>query len=1188
MNQASIREFIQLVPSCSEADILSCIASCFMQGRSEVVAITDDSHYPIGIVRLSQWLAYRSQIIGAIADSSQVATAEGSATNPMCIDSSMDKNSRSIDGSNTCDTNIRPGYFDSADTETLGLKIGETIQAFGTLSSNRSHGLPIQPVAIAPAHWHLDQFQAYAQSLDTHLNQPYLSSINWVVVDGQGAYLGVLDECAVWRSLSLSQNSDSSGDFDDGSSSHYSPHSRPVPAPMREELAHSVMPHQEGIHGFLNFSSQLLENLPFPVMVQTAEGRVILQNHAWQRCVSELQEPETIRQQIARLFESTQPIDHGAPPIVFCELGDSQHDCICTCSTKDGGTRTWKFTKVPLPPFPSDLSEGYAMLQTAIAHPGATLNAFGQEPFRFARLQSDSQANVSSSSSLGNTIDHIQHADRVWIVIAQDMTTHHQLAEALITQNENLVRSNRVKDEFLECITHELKTPLTAILGLSNLLKDQAIGSLNERQLQYANLLYKSGRQLASLVNNVLTLTRLEADDFQLHRNWVDLRMICEQTYKDALELQGIDPPPLYVNGCVNVSEQLTFTLDIQPGLHYGLLDELRFKQMLVQLLSNALKFSRLSGLIELKVKRCCQWLTFTVSDTGIGIPTHQQQFIFQKFQPLDHSASRGAEGAGLGLALVQKLADLHGGTVSFISKEDEGSQFTILLPFVPFEDAHQGIPSTRLGQFATDRSPSLHEPSEAIATSSDLQTNCLVVVMETNPTRLEILYHHLNQKAYDVIVARSDKEAWNKVLRLHPHCVFLDLDGPESSALELLSKLKTQPELCDIPIITLSDWPDLTKATSLGADGQMTLPITEEELDLTLQKIHEHSPKKEAESKPITVLYLNPDKASSVSSPMDRPLLEQWSIHKPDDHQPAAMTPEEVSTTDLNAILHPYHCRVLEVDDLSQAGFLARVWKPDVILLSNRISNHENWLSVLNQNEDLSTLPIITLSLQHTETANQIKGLKVFPCLNFKVSDNPHTVPRELISPLVEVIRVAAGVHRIPRIIILSLVEVPQPTDSSLMYPNGEVQPSADHAINPIDVKSELDAHHENRLTASVQYLQMAGMQASISQSLETVSDRVVHQTVDLLLIYYPQPRQSAADPLTHVLDTLRCLDTTLPIVVWVNHEPQGYTQPPDQPPEYPSFPQLGEQGAEVIFGELPMNEILSVIQSAIANRTT
>jgi signal transduction histidine kinase/CheY-like chemotaxis protein len=512
-----------------------------------------------------------------------------------------------------------------------------------------------------------------------------------------------------------------------------------------------------------------------------------------------------------------------------------------------------------------------------------------------------------------------QSEKNLWLVMAQDITEQQQIAKELAAKNADLIQLNRLKDEFLACVSHELKTPLTSVLGLSSMLKEQLIGQLNERQARYVSLIHQSGKQLMNVVNDILDLTRMETGQMQLSVDVVNIANVCDRAYNQALQLQKIKPDTDY---------QIKFNLEIEPNLETIIADEVRLRQMLINLLSNALKFSELHGEISLQVNHWEGWIAFTISDTGIGIPPEKQHLIFQKFQQLENPLTRQFEGAGLGLVLTQRLARLHGGDVSFISNFGHGSKFTLLLPPQP---------------------PQTEDENKKIIPRTNI--NRLVLIVETVPEYIENLTTQISNLGYRIIIARSGTEALEKARRLQPVLILLNPLLPMLSGWDLLTLLKTDKETKHIPVLVTTTKADKNLAYAHRADDFLTIPVQKNDLSKSINKLIK---KPEQSQKIITVLHLFLGANTPFSS-----YLNYYSLPRDSRYQ------------------------VLEVNDLLQANLLAKIWHIDVILL-NIIPEEKaiNYLQDLNRYQILASLPIVTIDLATTQAANQIKGLSVFPCL--------------------------------------------------------------------------------------------------------------------------------------------------------------------------------------------------------------
>jgi signal transduction histidine kinase len=228
--------------------------------------------------------------------------------------------------------------------------------------------------------------------------------------------------------------------------------------------------------------------------------------------------------------------------------------------------------------------------------------------------------------------------------------------------------ANQAKSDFVANMSHELRSPLNAIIGFSEVLKEGQAGDLNVRQKEYSGEIFNSGQHLLSLINDILDLSKIEAG-------------------KMTLELEKIDVP-LLLESCLSIVREkalvhdITLNTSIVEGLGQAMVDVRKFKQMVYNLLANAVKFTPDGGSILLQARRnSADQLEFSVTDNGIGIAEKDMQLLFAPFKQLDSSLARKYEGTGLGLSMVKRLAELHGGTVSARSELGKGSCFTVRIP---------------------------------------------------------------------------------------------------------------------------------------------------------------------------------------------------------------------------------------------------------------------------------------------------------------------------------------------------------------------------------------------------------------------------------------------------------------------------------------------------------------------------
>ena len=249
-----------------------------------------------------------------------------------------------------------------------------------------------------------------------------------------------------------------------------------------------------------------------------------------------------------------------------------------------------------------------------------------------------------------------------------------QLAQA----NLELARATRLKDEFLATMSHELRTPLNSILGLSESLQDELYGPLSERQSRALVVIEQSGRHLLNLINDILDLSKITSGMLKLDLQPVSVGYLCDNSLIFVREQ------------AIRKAIQLSSTIDPHLKARQIVADELRLRQVLINLLANAVKFTPEGGSVELRVELVegagpagDDRLRFHVIDSGIGIAAENLGALFQPFVQVDSSLARQQGGTGLGLALVKQITELHYGRVSVDSQLGVGSSFTVDLPFL-------------------------------------------------------------------------------------------------------------------------------------------------------------------------------------------------------------------------------------------------------------------------------------------------------------------------------------------------------------------------------------------------------------------------------------------------------------------------------------------------------------------------
>ena len=265
----------------------------------------------------------------------------------------------------------------------------------------------------------------------------------------------------------------------------------------------------------------------------------------------------------------------------------------------------------------------------------------------------------------------IDNFDLARMLVIQRIMLEKQNKE-LQEAKEEAERANRKKSQFLANMSHELRTPLNAIIGYSSMMERGIAGDLNEKQRKYNHYVLVSGRHLLDMVNDILDVAKIEAGELTIYPVGLELLPFME-------EIEGIFRE-------MAADKNIRLSFHIAEGLETLEADPVRLRQILMNLVSNAIKFNVNSGEVSIRFSHSPdkKWIVCDVTDSGIGIPQAKQSELFKEFYQVDSSFSRKHEGTGLGLALTKQLVELHGGRISFQSEEGKGSVFTVHLPVHP------------------------------------------------------------------------------------------------------------------------------------------------------------------------------------------------------------------------------------------------------------------------------------------------------------------------------------------------------------------------------------------------------------------------------------------------------------------------------------------------------------------------
>ncbi|MBW4600658.1 MAG: response regulator [Calothrix sp. FI2-JRJ7] len=407
-----------------------------------------------------------------------------------------------------------------------------------------------------------------------------------------------------------------------------------------------------------------------------------------------------------------------------------------------------------------------------------------------------------------------------FLAMVEDVTERKKTDLKLRESKEAAEAGSKAKSAFLATMSHELRTPLNAIMGLSQLLQQEVVGTLNKKQHEYINCIYTSGQHLLALINDILDLSKVEAGREELMLISISIPDIVRNVISTVLESANI--------------KKLQLADNIEAGLETCFADERRLKQMLLNLLTNAIKFTQ-EGTVSLEVKQVEHGIAFTVTDTGIGIEPSNFQSLFEPFRQLDNQLNRQYEGTGLGLALTQKLARLHGGDLTVESTLGVGSRFTLLLPAQPQQSNVQNdsISDVRL------ESDSAHKDYVYPNTSSEQAVKRILLVEDDGHTAI-LMQDYLQTIGYEVELMLTAERFITRVHIFKPNLILLDVHLPgDVNGLDLLISLKRQQGLQEIPVVVMTpmEMGDRERFLQAGAMDCLSKPIGIFELESVLVK---------------------------------------------------------------------------------------------------------------------------------------------------------------------------------------------------------------------------------------------------------------------------------------------------------------------------------------------------------------
>jgi CheY-like chemotaxis protein/signal transduction histidine kinase/CHASE3 domain sensor protein len=396
---------------------------------------------------------------------------------------------------------------------------------------------------------------------------------------------------------------------------------------------------------------------------------------------------------------------------------------------------------------------------------------------------------------------------------------------------QELEQASRYKSDFLANMSHELRTPLNSSLILAKLLADNPHNNLTPEQVKYARTIQASGNDLLIMINDILDLSKIEAGHMEVIPEQVTItRLMSDMTrlFEPVCQQKGL------VFG-KHISEKCPTGINV---------DRQRLEQILKNLLSNAIKFTE-HGKVEIAVN--CEgsgFVTFTVSDTGIGISKEHQQMVFEAFRQADSTINRKYGGTGLGLSISRELARLLGGSISLESEPGKGSAFTVTIPEIYNPDAAKR--NIAAGEEAPTDSVLLQHETEEPEKLKYLEDDRYrltadrrrMLVIEDDESFARILYDLAQELGFQCLISTTASDALVLARQYLPNAIVLDVGLPDNSGLSVLDRLKRDPSTRHIPVHVISADDYTQAALSMGAVGYMIKPVKRQELAEALKKL--------------------------------------------------------------------------------------------------------------------------------------------------------------------------------------------------------------------------------------------------------------------------------------------------------------------------------------------------------------
>ena len=406
----------------------------------------------------------------------------------------------------------------------------------------------------------------------------------------------------------------------------------------------------------------------------------------------------------------------------------------------------------------------------------------------------------------------------------------------LEAQTQKALDAGDTLKKFLATFSHELRSPLNSIIGFSELMMCQLASLPPESVQEFTQNIHTSGRHLQQIINDILDLSKIEAGKLDLH-----IASYPVSYFKESIER--------LLSAAVK-EKSIALEFRFSPEFDEIVVDQTRFKQILINLVANAIKFSHPRGTVRISSARIGNDIQFEVKDEGIGIKPEELQVLFKPFRQAASGREINHQGMGLGLAITKKLVELHGGTVWIESDWGKGTSVFFKIPMI-VDATSENVLQAGMLLDALQRENYTKDP----------QVKPLALVVEDSPQASELLKMYIESAGYSVEVARNGEEALDVAKRLHPNVITLDLMLPIKDGWQVLKELKRHPLCRHIPVIIVSILDEKGLGFSLGAVDYFVKPVNRVDLLQAIEKVHILP--KTGERSP-TVLVIDDDRAAT------------------------------------------------------------------------------------------------------------------------------------------------------------------------------------------------------------------------------------------------------------------------------------------------------------------------------------